>query len=154
MDLPKNEKTFSSADAKVVASILPELQAEWRKALGATLDRDVYMMSEAKVGELKKAMQATQASIDKLAAGLQSGINEPRYPTLPGIMKAKKKEVKAINLATLGLPADQLGAAGSRVKILKYSAPPSRPPGKIVSGEIIEAAQKLVKLLREEAKII
>ncbi len=84
----------------------------------------------------------------------QKGLNEPRYASLPGIMKAKKKEVKPINLAALGLPADQVGAAGSRVKILKYSAPPSRPPGKIVSGEIIEAAQKLVKLLREEAKII
>lgn len=84
----------------------------------------------------------------------QKGLNEPRYASLPGIMKAKKKEVKPVNLATLGLPADQVGAAGSRVKILKYSAPPSRPPGKIVTGEIIEAAQKLVKLLREEAKII
>ncbi len=84
----------------------------------------------------------------------QKGLNEPRYASLPGIMKAKKKEVKPINLATLGLPADQVGGGGSRVKILKYSAPPSRPPGKIVSGEIAEAAQKLVKLLREEAKVI
>jgi len=84
----------------------------------------------------------------------QKGLNEPRYASLPGIMKAKKKEVKAINLAALGLPADQVGAAGAKVKILKYSSPPSRPPGKIVSGEILEAAQKLVKLLRDEAKII
>ncbi len=84
----------------------------------------------------------------------QKGLNEPRYASLPGIMKAKKKEVKPINLAALGLPADQVGGGGSRVKILKYSAPPSRPPGKIVSGEIAEAAHKLVKLLREEAKVI
>ena len=84
----------------------------------------------------------------------QKGLNEPRYASLPGIMKAKKKEVKPINLAALGLPGDQVGAAGSKVKILKYIAPPSRPPGKIVSGEIAEAAQKLVKLLREEAKVI
>ena len=84
----------------------------------------------------------------------QKGLNEPRYASLPGIMKAKKKEVKPINAGALGIPADQVGAAGARVKILKYSAPPSRPPGKIVSGEIAEAAQKLVKLLREEAKVI
>ncbi len=84
----------------------------------------------------------------------QKGLNEPRYASLPGIMKAKKKELKPINLAALGLPADQVGAAGSKTKILKYSSPPSRPPGKIVSGEVLEAAQKLVKLLREEAKII
>jgi electron transfer flavoprotein beta subunit len=84
----------------------------------------------------------------------QKGLNEPRYASLPGIMKAKKKEVKAINLAALGLPADQVGAGGAKSKIVKYLPPPSRPPGKIVSGEIIEAAQKLVKLLREEAKVI
>jgi electron transfer flavoprotein alpha/beta subunit len=47
-----------------------------------------------------------------------------------------------------------VGAAGAKMKILKYSSPPSRPPGKIVSGELLEAAQKLVKLLREEAKVI
>ena len=84
----------------------------------------------------------------------QKGLNEPRYASLPGIMKAKKKEVKPVNLAALGLSADQVGAAGSKTKILKFSAPPSRPPGKIISGELAEAAQKLVKLLREEAKII
>jgi hypothetical protein len=37
---------------------------------------------------------------------------------------------------------------------LKYIPPPSRPPGKIVSGEILDAAKNLVKLLREEAKVI
>jgi electron transfer flavoprotein beta subunit len=84
----------------------------------------------------------------------QKGLNEPRYASLPGIMKAKKKEVKAVNFAVLGLPADQVGAAGAKTKINKYTPPPSRPPGKIVSGEILEAAQKLVKLLREEAKVV
>jgi electron transfer flavoprotein beta subunit len=84
----------------------------------------------------------------------QKGLNEPRYASLPGIMKAKKKEVKAINAAALGLPADQVGAGGAKTKINKYLPPPSRPPGKIVSGEILEAAQKLVKLLREEAKVV
>jgi electron transfer flavoprotein beta subunit len=84
----------------------------------------------------------------------QKGLNEPRYASLPGIMKAKKKEVKPINLASLGLPADQVGAAGSKTKILKYIPPPSRPPGKIVSGEILDVAKNLVKLLREEAKVI
>ncbi|MBP1712281.1 MAG: hypothetical protein H6Q42_484, partial [Deltaproteobacteria bacterium] len=54
----------------------------------------------------------------------------------------------------LGLPADQVGAAGAKTKINKYMPPPSRPPGKIVSGEVLEAAQKLVKLLREEAKVV
>jgi len=84
----------------------------------------------------------------------QKGLNEPRYASLPGIMKAKKKEVKPIDLAALGMPADQVGAAGSKTKILRYIRPPSRPPGKIISGEVLDAAKNLVKLLREEAKVI
>jgi electron transfer flavoprotein beta subunit len=84
----------------------------------------------------------------------QKGLNEPRYASLPGIMKAKKKEVKPIDRAALQLPAEEVGAAGAKTKVLKFSSPPSRPPGKIVSGEILEAAQKLVQLLREEAKVI
>lgn len=84
----------------------------------------------------------------------QKGLNEPRYASLPGIMKAKKKEIKPINLAALGLPADQVGAAGSKTKILKYTPPASRPPGKVISGEVLDAAKNLVRLLREEAKVI
>jgi electron transfer flavoprotein beta subunit len=84
----------------------------------------------------------------------QKGLNEPRYASLPGIMKAKKKEVKPVDQAALGLQAEEVGATGAKTKILKFSSPPSRPPGKIISGEILEAAQKLVQLLREEAKII
>lgn len=84
----------------------------------------------------------------------QKGLNEPRYASLPGIMKAKKKEVKAINLAASGLPADQVGGAGAKTKILKYIPPPSRLAGKVITGEIVDVAKQLVKLLREEAKVI
>ena len=84
----------------------------------------------------------------------QKGLNEPRYASLPGIMKAKKKEVKPVDRAALGLAAEEVGAAGAKTKILKFSSPPARPSGKVISGEILEAAQKLVQLLREEAKII
>lgn len=84
----------------------------------------------------------------------QKGLNEPRYASLPGIMKAKKKEIKPINLAALGLPADQVGSAGAKIKIRKYSPPPSRAAGKMISGEVAEAARQLVKLLREEAKVV
>ncbi len=84
----------------------------------------------------------------------QKGLNEPRYASLPGIMKAKKKEVKPMTAAALGLPADQTGAAGAKTKILKYTPPPSRPPGKVITGEVLDAAKNLVRLLREEAKVI
>jgi len=83
------------------------------------------------------------------------GINEPRYASLPGIMKAKKKEVREINCQSLGLSPEEVGEKGAKLKILKFSPPPERAAGKIIEGaDAAEKAAKLVKLLREEAKVI
>ena len=79
----------------------------------------------------------------------QKGLNEPRYASLPGIMKAKKKPVDVKDVASLGISTD------SKIKILKFVPPPARPPGKIVDGADPAAkAAALAKLLREEAKVI
>ncbi|MDP3937286.1 MAG: electron transfer flavoprotein subunit beta/FixA family protein [Deltaproteobacteria bacterium] len=87
--------------------------------------------------------------------GCEKGLNEPRYASLPGIMKAKKKPVKTVDLAGLGLDAGEVGAAGSHVKILKWIPLPERQAGKILQGmETAEASKELVRLLREEAKVI
>ncbi len=85
----------------------------------------------------------------------QKGLNEPRYASLPGIMKAKKKPLQTKNLEALGLKAESVGVAGSKTKVLKFSPPPEKKGGKIIEGESAEeTAPKLVKLLREESKII
>jgi len=85
----------------------------------------------------------------------QKGLNEPRYASLPGIMKAKKKEVKSIKVADLGLDPNDVGKAGAKTQILKMYSPPQREAGKIIEGETAEeTAPKLAKLLREEAKVI
>jgi electron transfer flavoprotein beta subunit len=79
----------------------------------------------------------------------QKGLNEPRYASLPGIMKAKKKPVDVKNAAALGVAAEK------KTKVLKFVPPPARPPGKIISGDDPAAkAAALAKLLREEAKVI
>jgi electron transfer flavoprotein beta subunit len=85
----------------------------------------------------------------------QKGLNEPRYASLPGIMKAKKKPLDEKTLADLGLDASEFGEAGSKAKILEMTPPPAREAGKIVEGETPqEKAAELAKLLHEEAKII
>jgi electron transfer flavoprotein beta subunit len=73
----------------------------------------------------------------------QKGLNEPRYPSLKGIMMAKKKPIETVD-------ADDVEP---RVETLGFSYPPERPAGKIV-GEGVEAVPELVRLLREEAKVI
>ncbi|HEU4343799.1 MAG TPA: electron transfer flavoprotein subunit beta/FixA family protein [Candidatus Binatia bacterium] len=64
-----------------------------------------------------------------------SGINEPRYPQLKGIMAAKKKEIKVYTAADLGLPADQVGEKGAREKVLTVGRPPKRQSGRVVTDE-------------------
>ncbi|SPD74196.1 Electron transfer flavoprotein subunit beta [uncultured Desulfobacterium sp.] len=85
----------------------------------------------------------------------QKGLNEPRYASLPGIMKAKKKPLEEKTLADLGLNAGEFGSAARKVKVLEITPPPERGGGKIVTGETPqEKAAELAKLLHEEAKVI
>jgi electron transfer flavoprotein beta subunit len=80
----------------------------------------------------------------------QKGLNEPRYPSMKGIMKAKKKPMNKKTLADLGLD----GQLAAKVKVLSYALPEPRKAGKVIPGEAAEAAAELAKLLREEAKVI
>ena len=79
----------------------------------------------------------------------QKGLNEPRYASLPGIMKAKKKPVDVKDAAALGLTVDV------KARVDKWTPPPERAPGKIIEGDDASVtAPELVRLLREEAKVI
>lgn len=64
-----------------------------------------------------------------------SGINEPRYPQLKGIMAAKKKEIKIYTAADLGFSPEQVGEKGAREKVLAIGRPPKRQAGKAVTDE-------------------
>ncbi len=64
-----------------------------------------------------------------------SGINEPRYPQLKGIMSAKKKEIKVYTAADLGVAPDHVGEKGAREKVLTIGRPAKRQAGKSVVDE-------------------
>lgn len=80
----------------------------------------------------------------------QRGLNTPRFAKLPDIMKAKKKEIKSLGLADLGLSADDVAP---KVITENLSLPPAKKVGKIFTNGKADVAE-LVKLLREEAKVI
>ncbi|MBI4362420.1 MAG: electron transfer flavoprotein subunit beta/FixA family protein [Euryarchaeota archaeon] len=81
-----------------------------------------------------------------------NGIHEPRYPTLPNIMKAKSKPLKAQALKDLGLKPEE---TAPRTQVAEMALPPPRKAGKLIEYETPqEAAQKLLTLLREEAKLL
>jgi electron transfer flavoprotein beta subunit len=75
-----------------------------------------------------------EATLPALVA-VSSGINEPRYPQLKGIMAAKKKEIKVYTATDLGLSPDQVGEKGAREKVLTIGRPPMRQAGKAVTDE-------------------
>lgn len=81
--------------------------------------------------------------------GAGKALNSPRYPTLPEIMKARKKPVRTIDFDSLKLPA----AAGS-MKILQLRPVVDQRRSKIIGGPPGEAVRELIRLLREEAKVI
>ena len=81
---------------------------------------------------------------------VQKSEKEPRYPSLPGIMKAKKKEIPERDPASLGIDA-----SAPAPEIVKMAPPPARGAGKVIKdGNAKAAAAQLVKLLREEAKVL
>lgn len=81
---------------------------------------------------------------------VQKSGKEPRYPSLPGIMKAKKKEIPERAVSSLGIDT-----SAPAVEIVKMEPPPARGGGKIVKdGDMRAVAADLVRQLREEAKVL
>jgi len=79
----------------------------------------------------------------------QKGLNEPRYPTLKGIMGAKRKEIKDLKAGDVGL-----GGEAAQLSVVRLEPLPPRPPGRIIPGDVPTAVKELVRALREEAKAI
>lgn len=78
-------------------------------------------------------------------------MNEPRIPSLKGIMQSKRKPMETVELNELGLDEDDLVA---KTKVTGYMEKPEREPGQKFEGEPKEMAQKVAKLLDEEANVI
>jgi Electron transfer flavoprotein domain. len=104
-----------------------------------------------------RAVRDAEGDEEKIEAQLpilltaQQGLNEPRYPSLPGIMKAKKKPLDQLELDDLGLEEEDVEA---KTKTIEVFLPPERKAGKILQGEMADQVKELVSLLRNEAKVI
>jgi len=84
----------------------------------------------------------------------QKGLNNPRIPQVMNVMKAMKAQMKKVDLATLGLNAADAGGQAAKMKVREYLAPPKRSPVKMIKEDFPENVKTLVKLLKEEAKVI
>ena len=173
-----NDPAFSEADtlltARVLAAVIkqeaPALVIVGRQAIDDDMGAvpaqlaellgwpSLYWVMEAAIdagGRTIRAGRQVEGGLEVFEAPLpcvltaQKGLNEPRYPTLKGIMGAKKKEIK-------DLRADDLGVAPepAQLSIVRLETLPPRPPGRIIGGDVKAAAHELVRALREEAKAI
>lgn len=84
---------------------------------------------------------------------IEKGLVEARYPSLPNLMKAKKKPVKTLGAGDVAGYAEIVGKLGG-TEVHKLEPPPPRPPGKKLTGEIGQTVPELVRLLRDEAKVL
>jgi electron transfer flavoprotein beta subunit len=102
----------------------------------ATVTREVEGGSETYVVTLPALLTA------------EKGLYEPRVPGMAGTMRAMKVQIARTDLATLGVTPHP------PLEVALYSTVGARPPVRMIEGEPAEAAAQLVRLLREEAKVL
>jgi len=100
--------------------------------------------------EIEGGIEKTEFELPAVVSA-HKGLNEPRYETLRGIMAAKKKTIPVLSPEELELSPEQLAPA---VSILDLDVPPAKQAGKSLRGNADETVKELVRLLREEAKVI
>ncbi|HKK99555.1 MAG TPA: electron transfer flavoprotein subunit beta/FixA family protein [Desulfotignum sp.] len=81
--------------------------------------------------------------------GATKGLNEPRYPKFPDIMKAKKKKIEEMSLADLGLDASAPG-----VTLEKLEPVPERTGAKMIEGSVEEQVTELIRVLKDDEKVL
>ncbi len=81
--------------------------------------------------------------------GVTKGLNEPRYPKFPDIMKAKKKSVNLIPISELGIDE-----SSGKNRLIKLESVPERSGAKILQGSVQEQVAELVRVLKEDEKVL
>ncbi|MCK4777921.1 MAG: electron transfer flavoprotein subunit beta/FixA family protein, partial [Actinomycetia bacterium] len=77
-------------------------------------------------------------------------INEPRLPRLKGMLMAKKKEIKRIELKDLDLKENEVGLNGSPTKVIKIFSPEKKGEIIMLNGEVEDVVKKLIKKMRDD----
>jgi electron transfer flavoprotein beta subunit len=129
-------------DSNAVGQMLAELLG-WPQA---TFASKLELASDQKSATVTREVDGGLETLSFPLPGIVTTdlrLNEPRYASLPGIMKARKKELKEIEVGSLGVDV------APKAKIVKMEPPPKRQAGKKVAS-----VEELVNLLHTEAKVI
>lgn len=133
------------------ASAVSQMIAEHLKIPHATVISKIDYQGESVVvereieGGAKEVIELKRPCL----LGANKGLNTPRYASLPGIMKAKKKTLQEFTLQQLDVSPDE-----SKTVAQGFELPPERASARLLSGGPAQQAKELVQLLRQESKVI
>ncbi len=172
VELPENADSFMAAKALAKAieadgephivftgkQAIDDDAAQVTQAMAEFLDLPavtVVLKAEYSADKVMAEREIEGGSLEKYEVptpcviAAQKGMNEPRYASLPNIMKAKKKEIKQVSLADVGVSADDM-----KISYSGFTLPPERAGCKMIEGDAPQASKELVRALREEAKVL
>ncbi len=139
LSIDANQSSVSQMVAEYLkiphATVVSQLQIS---AGSASASRDIE-------GGAKEKLQLTLPAL----VAANKGLNTPRYASLPGIMKAKKKVIKEFDAATIGV-----SDSDKKVILKNLTLPAEKPAVKMLTGDATSQSQELIKLLRDEAKAL
>lgn len=146
-------KQAQDSDAGLTGSMLAELlgMAWVSNAIGLKLEGPAGPLVVTRQGDSGQEIVAlpTPALVT-----CSNDMNEPRIPSLKGIMASKRKPIEEVNLENLGLASTHGASFIPSTRILAYQTPSARPPARFIAGEPDEAVRELVSLLVRESGVI
>lgn len=107
-------------------------------------DGKIVTLTRAAASGIKEIVDSTLP----LVVGCEKGLNNPRYATLPGILKAKSKQIGVVSAV------ESAGDLAPRLIVKALRPPLERKAGRMIEGDAKRAAEELARLLHEEAKLI
>jgi len=149
-DLIFTSNRGTDSDRGVVGGMLAELLGLPYVGLvtGIEIEGGAAICERDIEGGAKEKLKVTLPAVISAQKGIRG---EARFASLPNIMKAKKKPIESVPVDSLGVEL----AGVTKVTLEKLEYPPARPPGRMIPGDTVdEKVRELVKLLREEAKVI
>jgi len=148
-DLIVTGKYNTDLDAGAVGPALAEYLDLPHVAAVTSLDISDDGKSFTARRRIEGAEEVVQADLPAVLT-IEKGLVEPRYPSLPNLMKAKKKPVTVLASGDLGMD----GSADAGLTLESIAPPPPRPACRLIDGEPEEMAKELARALREEAKVL
>ncbi len=146
-------KLSTDDNAAIVGPALAELLGLPQATAIAHLEVEASGTTAVVHREVEGGVEVLEVPLPALLT-VERSLNEPRYPSLPGIMKAKRKEIKTMSLADLSLEASSVDGTAAKSTLMRLVPPPKRQAGRMVEADADKAVAEIVAFLKNEAKVL